>query len=216
MLKRNWHWALGALILIGVGGFMFLRPTTSPEPIKIYRTVTPAPKRAPTTETKTEKTDIALQYGHLQDHSHGDSHETGPHSHAAETNTHSDEYDWRDDSVFDVTPPKNDPWGQTHPVSEPTKAADDTYPPRDWYKTEDPELRAEYLYAQFIKQFGDTPEVQAIGDYELKVARGIPPTLEEYTHYLEAHYHLFPNQHNRQTLDNLRKAIASGNAIIFE
>ena len=139
-----------------------------------------------------------------------------PRAHGEETNTNSGEYDWRDNSAFDVLLPKSDPWEQSPPVSEPTDAVDDTYPPKDWYKTEDPELRAEYLYAQLTKQFGDTPEVQAIGDYELKVARGIPPTLEEYTDYLEAHYHLFPNKQNRQTLDNLRKAIASGNEIIFE
>ena len=77
-------------------------------------------------------------------------------------------------------------------------------------------MRAEYLYAQLIKQFGDTPEVQAIGDYELKVAGRISPTPEEYTGYLEAHYHLFPNDQNRKTLENWRKIVASGNKIIFE
>ena len=183
-------------------------------PIKVYSAVTPTPKPAATVQTSAEKTDIPGQYGH--DHNHGHSHETVPHSHEEETIIHSKESDWRDDGAFDVTLPKSDPWQQSSPVSKSTDAVDDTYPPRDWYKTEDPELRAEYLYAQLTKQFGDTPEVQAIGDYELKVARGIPPSLEEYTDYLEAHYHLFPNKQNRQTLDNLRKAITSGNEIIFE
>ena len=27
MLKRNWHWVLVALIVMSVGGFLFLRPT---------------------------------------------------------------------------------------------------------------------------------------------------------------------------------------------
>lgn len=151
-----------------------------------------------------------MQHGHVHDHSQGDSHETGPHSHAAETNTHSDEYDWRDDSMFDVTPPKNDPWGQTHPVSEPTEAADDTYPPRDWYKTENLELRAEYFYAQLIKQFGDIPEVHTVGEYELDVARGVPLTLGKIEAYLEANYHLFPNEKTKKAIEDFHEIKALG------
>lgn len=216
MFKRKWHWAIVALILIGVGALRYLRPTIPPEPIKVYKAITPALKTASTVERNAEKTDITAQHGHEHDHNHGHSHETIPHSYAEETNTNSGEYDWREDSASDVPLSKSDPWGQTFPEPEVTDATDDTYPPRDWYKTEDPELRAEYLYAQLLKQFGDTPEVQAIGDYELKVARGIPPTLEEYIDYLEAHYQLFPNENNRSTLEDLRKVIASGNEIMFE
>ena len=216
MFKRKWQRVILGLIVLCIGSIaFFLKPKTeTQEPIKTYKAITPVPKTSPIKETNKEETDITTAHNH--DHSHGHSHETAPHSHAEKTSPNSGEYDWRDDSAFDVTPPKNDPWSQTFPESESIDAAKDTYPPRDWYKTKDPELRAEYLYAQLIKQFGDTPEVQAIGDYELKVARGTPPTLEEYTDYLEAHYHLFPNENNRRTLEYLRKVIASGNEIIFE
>ena len=81
----------------------------------------------------------------------------------------------------------------------------ETYPPKDWHKTKDPELRAEYLYAQLIKQFGDTPEVQVIGDYELKAAQGIPPTLGEYIEFLEAHVYLWPNDKTLSTLKEMRR-----------
>lgn len=56
-----------------------------------------------------------------------------------------DGYDWRDDSILEEPPPTNDPWKHIHPKEELTAADDDTYPPRDWYKTENPELHAEYF-----------------------------------------------------------------------
>lgn len=126
--------------------------------------------------------------------------------------------DWQDDAAFEAPPPTSDPWQQNAPEPETTVAEtdDDAYPPKDWYKTKDPELRAKYLLAQLINQFGDTPEVQAIGDYELKTAKRIPPTVDEHLSYLEAHYHLFPNEYNRRTLNNFRKVIASGDEIIFK
>lgn len=192
MFKQKWHWVLIILVGFGVGGsFLFLKPKVPKGPVRIYKAVTPDPQPSPTPEVIAHETDISTPHNH--DHSHGHSHEAVPHTHAAETNTSSSGYDWRDDGVFDGSLPQVDPWEQTYPEQE-SANTDDTYPPRDWYKTKDPELRAEYLYAQLIKQFGDTPEVQAIGDYELKVARGIPPTLEEYTGYLEAHYTLFPKE----------------------
>ena len=155
--------------------FHVLKTQTPPEPIKVYKVVTPTSKPAPPIEADAEKMATAAQHEH--DHNHGHSHETVPHSHTEEISSGSSGSDWRDDSAFESSSPKVDPWKQTYPEQEVTDATDDTYPPRDWYKTEDPELRAEYLYAQLLKQFGDTPEVQAIGDYELKVARGISPTL---------------------------------------
>ena len=184
---------------------MFLKPTPPPEPIKVYKTVTPAPKRAPTTETKTEKTDILVQHGHVHDQSYAHSHEAVPHAHASETKAKKGEYDWRDHGVLDVPLLKSDPWKPTHPVSESTAVTDDTYPPRDWYKTEDLELRAEYFYAQLIKQFGDIPEVHTVGEYELDVARGVPLTLGKIEAYLEANYHLFPNEKTKKAIEDFHE-----------
>ena len=214
LFKRKWHFFVTAVLILCIGGItFFLKPRTKPqEPIKVYKAVTSDPKSKPITSNK-EETDITTF--HHQGHSHTHSDETEPHSHTTESNVGSAAYDWRDDGVFESPPPKEDPWEPTYPEQQ-TTDANDTYPPRDWYKTKDPELRAEYLYAQLIKQFGDTPEVQTIGDYELKVARGIAPTLEEYANYLEAHYTLFPNEDNRRTLEDFRKIVASGSEIIFE
>lgn len=214
MLKRKWHSAFAALITMSVGGFLFLRPTPPPpQPIKIYRAVTPAPKPTPTTETNIEKTDIAAQHGHAHDHSHGHPHETTPHSHAAEMDANSSADDWRDDNTFDVPSPKSDPWEQSHSESESATVTDDTYPPRDWYKTEDLELRAEYLYAQLIKQFGDIPEVHTVGEYELDVARGVPLTLGKIEAYLEANYHLFPNEKTKKAIEDFHEIKALGATI---
>ncbi len=123
-----------------------------------------------------------------------------------------DVYDWRDDHVFDTLQEDTDPWSETYQTGDEVSDADtnkseeaETYPPKDWYKTKDPELRAEYLYAQLIKQFGDTPEVQVIGDYELKAAQGIPPTLHEYIEFLEAHVYLWPNDQTLSTLKEMRR-----------
>ena len=150
-------------------------------------------------------------------------HFHGGHFHAdgtfhAEPHETANASDWRDTAAFEAPPPTNDPWKQNAPEQETTAAEtdDDAYPPEDWYKTKDPELRAEYLYAQLINQFGDTPEVQAIGDYELKAAQGTPPTLDEYLSYLEAHYRLFPNENNRRTLEELRNTIDAGGELIFK
>lgn len=154
-----------------------------------------------------------MQHEHEHDHSHGYSHETTLHSHAAETNTKSGEYDWRDDDVFDVELPKSDLWEQTYSESESTDTMDDTYPPRDWYKTEDPELRAEYFYAQLLKQFGDIPEVHTVGEYELDVARGVPLTLGKIEAYLEANYHLFPNEKTKKAIEDFHEIKALGATI---
>ena len=206
--------ALGlvALIIISVGGFIFLRPTPPP-PIKVYSVVTPIPKPAPTAQTRAEKTDIAVQHGHEHDHSHGHLHETVPHSHASEMNTKSGKYDWRDDDAFDIELPKDDPWKLNLPASESMDAVDDTYPPRDWYKTEDLELRSEYFYAQLLKQFGDIPEVHIVGEYELDVARGVPLTLGKIEAYLEANYHLFPNEKTKKAIEDFHEIKALGATI---
>ncbi len=154
-----------------------------------------------------------MQHGHDHDHSHGHPHETILHSHAAETDANSQEHDWRDGETFAVELPKDDPWKPNHSVSESTEAVDDTYPPRDWYKTEDPELRAEYFYAQLLKQFGDIPEVHIVGEYELDVARGVPLTLGKIEAYLEANYHLFPNEKTKKAIKDFHEIKALGATI---
>lgn len=212
MLKRKRHVGLAVLVVLSLGGIVFfLKPKAeNREPINIYRAVTPTPKTAPTTETKAEKTSIAAQDRHEYDHSHEHSYETVPHSHAEEMNTNSSEYDWRDDSAFDVTLPKSDPWQQNHPDSEPTDAVDNIYPPRDWYKTEDPELFAEYFRAQLIKQFGDRPEIHILADTEIKKRQGIPFTRDEYINFLEAQYSLFPDKRTLKTLERQQQEKAAG------
>ena len=171
MFKRKWHWILAAVVLC-IGGIVlvFKSKTETQEPIKIYKAVTVDPETNPIKGTNKEETSITTSHSHDRnhDHSHAHSHETAPHSHAEETNSHNGEYDWQDDGVFDVTLPKSDPWKQTHPESEPTDTADDIHPPRDWYKTEDPELFIKYFRAQLIKQFGDIEEVHTIADREEK------------------------------------------------
>ena len=71
--------------------------------------------------------------------------------------------------------------------------------------TEDPKLRAKYLYDILLNQFGDIPEVHTIGEYEHKAAQGIPPTLDEYIEFLEAHMSLFPNDTTLSTLTEMRR-----------
>ena len=213
MFKRKWYWAPAAVVVLCISGIvLFLKPKTeTQEPIKIYKAVTPDPKTSPTKETGKKETGITPSHSH--DHSHGHSHETVPHFHTEETNISSSEYDWQNDDAFDVTLPESDPWKQTHPESELTDTADDTYPPRDWYKTEDPELRAEYFYAQLLKQFGDIPEVHTVGEHNLNVAKGVPQTLRKIEAYLEANYHLFPNEKTKKAIEDFHKIKALGATI---
>lgn len=88
-----------------------------------------------------------------------------------------------------------------------------TIPPH-WIHTADPVLRAEYHRAQLVKQFEDIPQVHTVSDWELKHA--IASTMEipwfpfksgEYIAYLEALYHLWPNETNRRTLEDARKSV---------
>ena len=214
MFKRKWYWASTAVVVLCISGIvLFLKSKAeTQEPIKTYKVVTPDPKTRATKETGKEETGITTSHSHDRnhDHSHGHSHETVPHFHLEETNISSSEYDWRDDDAFDVTPPKSDPWKEIHPESETTDTADDTYPPRDWYKTEDPVLRAEYFYAQLLKQFGDIPEVHTVGEYNLDVVRGEPLTLSKIEAYLEANYHLFPNEKTKKAIEDFKELKASG------
>lgn len=217
MFKQKWYWALTAVVVLCISGtVLFLKSKAeTQEPIKIYKAVTPAPKTRATKETGKEERSITASHSHDRNHDHslGHSHETVLHSHAEETNLHNGEYDWRDDSTFDVTPPKSDPWKQTQPESETTDTANDTYPPRDWYKTEDPELRAEYFYAQLLKQFGDIPEVHIVGEYALNAAKGVPQTLDDIEAHLEANYYLFPNEKNKKAIKDFQEMKALGATI---
>ena len=204
-IRKHWLLLSVLIVVICAVSFYFLLPDVPDEPIKIYKFVEPLEK--PT------------QDGHF--------HEDG--SWHAETDTieptnRNAEDDWRDNSTVDSTVPKNDPWKQTTPVNVSADAKDDThadakddtYPPRDWHKTEDPELYATYFYAQLLKQFGDIPEAHIIGEHRLNKVKGIPTTLGTYEIYLEAMYSLFPNEENKQTLDRLQELKTSDSTIYFK
>ena len=211
MLTRNWCWILAALVVIGIGSFQILRPKEPLETIKIYKTVTPAPKPSPAQTNENGAASPAAN-GHSHDHPHG----TAPHSHTTEPTTRGDGYDWRDDSAFDSTLLNEDPWQQTYPESEPIDNAGDTYPPRDWHKTENPALWIEYLQAQLIKQFGDIPEVHTFVAFREKGKFGIPiKDVDEYLNFLKAQYTLWPMEETRKTLENLENRMAEGVNIVF-
>ena len=87
--------------------------------------------------------------------------------------------------------------------------------PRHWLHTEDRVLHAEYYRAQLLKQFGDIPQVHTVATWELKHAIGAAMDIPwfrakpgEHIAYLEALYHLFPSEANRQALENARKDAA--------
>ena len=203
MLKRKWYWALAAFMILCLGSFVLLRPKPQLEPLKIYKAVAPAPKPSPT-ETDTEGTEITTQHEHDHGHSHDHNHNTDLHTYTADTPTNEDGYDWRNDNAFDSAVSKSDPWRQTEPERVSIDDADDTYPPRDWYKTEDPVLYIEYFQAQLIKQFGDIPEVHIVAETELKKRLKTPLTQDEHIAFLEAHYHLWPNEKTRNILSKIK------------
>jgi hypothetical protein len=213
MLTRNWYWILAALVVIGIGSFQILRPKEPLETIKIYKTVTPAPKPSPV-QTNADATASPAVHGHNHDYPHP--HGTASHSHDIELTTTSSAYDWRDDSGFDLPFAQNDPWAGIYPGGEPTDDADDTYPPRDWHKTEDPALWIEYLQAQLIKQFGDIPEVHTFVVFREKGKLGIPiKDADEYLTFLRAQYTLWPMEETLKTLENLENRMAEGVNIVF-
>ena len=205
---RKWYWALAAFVILCIGCFLIFKPEPSLEPVKTYKVVTPAPKPSPT-ETNREGTEATQ-------HSHDHSHDPASHSHTAETTTNGNRYDWRNDNAFDSTLSESDPWKQTYPEGKSTDDADDIYPPRDWYKTEDPALYIEYLQAQLIKQFGDVPEVHTFVDFEERRRYGIPiKDADEYLNFLKAQYSLWPKEITLETLKTLEKQIAQGETITF-
>ena len=87
---------------------------------------------------------------------------------------------------------------------EPEKT-DDIYIPDDWYKTKDPNLRNDYFLAILLNQFGDIPEVHTIVEYQQKQIQGIPVTMDERTTYFEARTRLWPNEKNKENLENQKK-----------
>lgn len=203
--KRIWFLALAGLIILSLATHVFLRKRTQGAPITIYKTVTPVPKSRPL-QTDTAATQSLI----LHDYNHNHPHDPSFHDQATVPPARQDNYDWQDDSTFDTLLPTNDPWKYTYPERGPTDATDDTYPPWNWYKTEDPVLRAEYYGAQMLKQFGDIPEVHTVSDWELKKAIGIIPTHEELIIYLEALYHLFPREGTLHTLNYHRELRSKG------
>ncbi len=211
MFKRNWLWALALLLLIGIGSFVLLKSKAPLKPIKVYKMIKPEPEPGPT-KTSTSDTEITTPHSHEpnDNHRHGHSHEKVSPSHVVEPVSNDGEYDWRNDGVFDVSEQQEEAWKPTDPERELPDAAEDTYPPRDWHKTEDIELRAEYFYAQLLKQFGDIPEVHTVGEYNLNVAKGVPQTLRQMEDYLEANYHLFRNDKNKKALEEFYKLKALG------
>ena len=207
-LKRNWRVIIVGFAVFAAGALVLLQNNQSLEPVILYKTTQPSKPQTNVGNTVNPAT-----------HNHNHSHDTAPHSHAVEETPSREEYDWRDDNTLVSLRAKADPWKQTY--TQDTNAEsyegtnEGTYPPRDWHKTEDPVLFAKYLNAQLLKQFGDIPEVRIIGEYELNKAMGITPTVEEHIAFREAHYHLFPTEANKRTLEALKRVISNGGQIIF-
>ena len=141
---------------------------------------------------------------------------TGPISNIEHDNveTHSqkvkahNQYDWREDTSFKQ--PKEDVWKTLNSKKKSntyqnTEKESKTYPPEDWYETEDTELFYTYYQAQLIKQFGDIKEVKIVVDREYKRAKGVPVKLDEQIEYLEAQNHLWPDKNTLKALETLRK-----------
>lgn len=207
MLKRKWYWALAVFAILCVSSFIFFRPKPRLEPIKIYKAVTPGLKPSPA-KKRTEIAKVATPRGH--------NHNVDSRTHPVETPTSGNKYDWRNDDVFDSTISNSAPWKQTYPESESTGDTDNTYPPPDWYKTEDPALYIEYLQAQLIKQFGDIPEVHTFVAFREKMQFRLPiKDADEYLRFLEAQYALWPMEETRETLETLEKRIKAGANIVF-
>lgn len=205
VFKKIRFLALVGLIVVGICTHIFLRGRTPTEPVHLYKATQPTLKSRPL-QTDTAATQSSITH----DHSHDHPHDHNSHDHTVLPTTTLDKYDWRDNSTFETPSTTNDPWKHTYPKNELTDAANDTYPPRNWHKTEAPVLLAEYYGAQMFKQFGDTLEVRTVPDWELKKAMGITPRHEELITYLEALYHLFPREGTLHTLNYHRELRAKG------
>jgi hypothetical protein len=199
MPTKKFYIPIGLCLVLVLAIIFLSQQTRAPEaPITVYKT---------TQLSDRQKSAVEPVSG--VDHGHDHSHDTTPHVHIGEASPSVDTYDWRDDRAFDAGSPKVDAWkvlnaqpADTEPVSSEDS---EVYPPPNWQKTEDPELRAEYFHAQLIKQFGDIPEVHIVAERERKRARQIPVSLDEQITFLEAQYHLWPSPNTLKTLEKLKK-----------
>ncbi|MDE0086657.1 MAG: hypothetical protein OXU23_13140 [Candidatus Poribacteria bacterium] len=210
VLSNKWILGgVGFLILLSVACVLWYQHDIADdrqqaaETQKIEKHLKPLPKK---------DTNTTVQSKQDHEHPHDDAE---IHSHASET-PNTDKYDWLNGNAPNPTPSKKDPWKQIKPLDETTTGDDETYPPCDWHKTEDPELYATYYYAQLLKQFGDIPEVHIIGEHRLNKAKGIPTTLGKLEVYLEAMYSLFPVEENKVALDKLQEMKASDATVHFK
>ena len=199
LIRKHWLPLSVLIVVICVVSFYFLLPDAPEESTRIFKSVEPL-------EEPTE------QGGHFHEDGtwHADTEDT------TEPTNRKVGDDWLNDRTIDSTVPKNDTWKQATPTNVSVDAQDDTYPPEDWHKTEDPELYATYFYAQLLKQFGDIPEVHIIGEYRLNKVKGIPTTLGKFESYLEAMYKVFPSEENKESLDRLQKLKAQNATVFFK
>ena len=145
--KKISVFAFVGLIVFVLGTHFFSPDQTSDAPITIYQSITPAVELHPlqTSEPTAQS---------LPPHDRSQDPSSIPHSPdpAVGSSASQDNYDWRDDSTFRSQSLHKDPWQETSAQNldvEPVHSEDaEIYPPRDWYKTEDPVLRAEYYRAQ--------------------------------------------------------------------
>ena len=64
------------------------------------------------------------------------------------------------------------------------------------------EWKNKYNHAQLLKQFGDTPQVRFIIEFQRNPGFEISHQL--FVAYFQAHYHLFPTENNRRALEEAR------------
>ncbi|MXV81770.1 hypothetical protein F4X88_10375 [Candidatus Poribacteria bacterium] len=134
------------------------------------------------------------------------------------------DYDWRSDDMNAPTDlaDNTDPWEnwwehiENQELSADVPEDVEDYPPKDWHRTTDPVLFAEYYRAQLTNQFGDLPQVDILADGYMKIKAEIPMTLDEKIEHVEAMYDLFPDEKTRETIAFLKEWKASGNPFKME
>lgn len=213
-LRGNWKPVIiTVLAIFSTGAFLFLKNNAPQESVIIYKTTQPTPK-----QRQTDAGNDATHPGH--EHNHDHPHDHASHSHTTENASNNRAYDWREDNGLDLPRPEEDLWKHTYTHGDGAESTDngdkETYPPQDWYNTEDPALYIQYLRAQLIKQFGDIPQVHIFVEWREKRKQGIPiRNAEEYITFLEAQYYLWPSATTLHTLETLRNEKANGVRIIF-
>lgn len=211
-LRRNWKPVIiMVLVIFSIGAFLFFKNNAPQEPVIIYKTTQPAPKQ--------KQADAGNTATHAEhEHNHEHPHDNISHSHTTEDTLSDSAYDWREDNGLNSPRLAEDPWKHTYTQGAelPDNGDKETYPPHDWYKTEDSALYIQYLRAQLIKQFGDIPQIHIFVEWENKRRQGIPiRDAEEYITFLEAQYYLWPSETTLRTLETLRNEKANGVRIIF-